>query len=175
MKKICKLIAVLSLVAGVMMMCGCGLKNAIDATHNKWYKYNSADGIDVPLGEDSSDSSATAATLSGADFYLYFDDDDGLLVVVQKDTVQTVAVAGGLLEQDVTITTGAKKQYTKQQFGTVKWATLVARGKISPSDKPKLISNPNGCIDITEALGNGIQWKKVLRNILINQLLGEDN
>ena len=174
MKKISKLIAVLSLIAGVIMMSGCGLKSAIDATHNKWYKYVSAEGVSVPIGDDTSESSVTAATLSGADFYLYFDDDDGLLVVVQKDSVQSVDIAGGLLTQDITITTGAKKQYTKQQFGTVRWATLVASGKIEPSDTPKFISDHSSCIDVSEALGNGIQWKKVLRNILINQLLGED-
>lgn len=173
MKKITKLIAVFSLVASVIMMCGCGLKSAIDATHNKWYKYVSAEGVSVPIGDDTSESSATAATLKGADFYLYFDDDKGLLVVVQKDSIQSVDIAGGLLIQDITVTTGAQKQYTKEQFGTAKWATLVASGKIAPSDTPKFISNHNSCIDVSEALGNGIQWKKVLRNILINQLLGE--
>ena len=174
MKKITKLIAVLSLVAGVIMMSGCGLKEAIDATHNKWYKYNSAEGVNVDLGDDTSESSATVATLKGADFYLYFDDEKGLLVVVQKDKVETVDLAGGLLTTDITVTTGAQKQYTKQQFGSVQWGTLVASGKIIPSDTPKFISDHSHCIDVSEALGNGIQWKKVLRNILINQLLGED-
>ena len=173
MKKISKLIAVLSIVAGVIMMCGCGLKSAIDATHNKWYKYVSAEGVSVPIGDDTSDSSLTTTTLKGADFYLYFDDDKGLLVVVQKDSIQSVDIAGGLLTQDITVTTGAQKQYTKEQFGTAKWATLVASGKIAPSDTPKFISNHSNCIDISEALGNGIQWKKVLKQILINQLLGE--
>ena len=171
MKKIGKLFAVLSIVASVMMMCGCGFIAQINETYDKWYKYEKS--VDIPLGDDSSSDSATAATLSGAEFYLCYNKKSGLLVVVQKDSVQTVSVAQGLLEQDITITTGAQKQYTKDQFSTRKWAVLVASGKIKACDQPKFVAHHDQCIDVSTALGNGIQWKKVLRNILINQWLGE--
>ena len=173
MKKISKLITILALFASVFMICSCGLKDAIDATHNKWYKYNNENGVTVPFGDDTSENSTTAASLSGAEFYLYFDDDDGLLVVLQKDSIQSVDLAGGLLTQDITVTTGAKKQYTKEQFDSVRWGVLAASGKIVPCDTPTFIAKHDGCIDLSEAINNGIQWKKVLRQILIDQLLGE--
>ena len=105
---------------------------------------------------------------------MYLDDDKCLKVIIQKDRVETVDVAGGLLQQDISVTTGAEKQYTKEQFGTVKWASLVSSGMITKTSAPKFATDRAHCIDLSEAVGQGIQWKKFLKKILINQLLGED-
>lgn len=169
MKKITKLIAVLSIVASVFMMCGCGLKDAIDTKHNTWCKYEK--GVDIPLGDDTSETTAAAKTMAGAELYLYYSDTNGLLVVVQKDTEATVQVLG--IPQTMTVTTGAKKQYTKDQFKALEWDGLAISGKISKCDTPKLISNPDGCYDVSEIFTEGVQWKKVLANILVNQLLSD--
>ena len=171
MKKITKLVAVMAVLSSVLMMCGCGLKDAIDATHNKWYKYNNENGIDIPLGDDSSTSSAQTQTLQGAELYLYFDDSEGLVAIVQKETEAEVTVLG--IPQTMTVITGAKKQYTKEQFGSVKWGTLVASGKISECNEPEMSANPDKCYDVSEIFTQGVQWKKVLANILIKQLLEE--
>ena len=171
MKKITKLIAVFSLVAGVIMMCGCGLKSAIDATHNKWYKYNKEGGIDIPLGSDTSADAASALDLKNAEFYVYFDDDKGLLVAVQSTKSENVELYKGLMSTTVDVTVGSTKQYTKDEFGTGKWTTMIALGNFTPCNAPKIVSNPNECFVITNALENGIQWKKVLATILLESLL----
>ena len=175
MKKITNLFVVLSILAATVFMTGCGLKEAIDSTHNKWYKYTGGDGvIDVPCGDDTTADSTTAGTLKNTELYLYYDDDDGLLVVLQKDSVQSVDLVGGLLTEDITITSGAKKQYTKADFGPVKWGIAVGSGAITPCETPKFIADHDHCVDLSEALANGIQWKKFLRDILINQLFPEE-
>lgn len=171
MKKITKLIAVFSLVASVIMMCGCGLKSAIDATHNKWYKYNKEGGIDIPLGSDTSADAASALDLKNAEFYVYFDDDKGLLVAVQSTKSENVELYKGLMSTTVDVTVGSTKQYTKDEFGTGKWTAMIALGNFTPCNAPKIVSNPNECFVITNALENGIQWKKVLANILLQSLL----
>ena len=173
MKKISKLLAVMTVVASVFMICGCGLKDAIDATHNKWYKYNNESGVDIPLGSDTSEDAASALDLKNAEFYVYFDDEDGLLVAVQSTKSENVELYKGLMSTTVDVTIGSTKQYTKEQFGTGRWATMIALGNFVKCDAPKIVTDPNGCFVITNALENGIQWKKVLRNILINRLLGE--
>ena len=171
MKKMTKLVAVMAILASVLMMCGCGLKSAIDATHNKWYKYNKEGGIDIPLGDDTSENSTTATTLQGAELYFYYDDDEGLIAIVQKETEAEVTVLG--IPQTMTVITGAKKQYTKEQFGSVKWGTLVASGKISECNEPEMSAHPDKCYDVSDIFTQGVQWKKVLANILIKQLLEE--
>ena len=173
MKKITKLIAAMAVLTSVLMMCGCGLKEAIDATHNKWYKYNKAEGVDIPLGSDTTGDETTLNSLKGAEFYLYFDDDDGLLVAVQSVKQENVELYKGALSTTVDVVVGGTKQYTKEEFGTLKWSALVASGKISPSEKPKIVANPNECFIITDAIENGIQWKRVLANILLSGLLEE--
>lgn len=173
MKKILTVLIAAAVLAGSLVMTGCGLRNAIQATHNHWYKYNKEGGMDVPLGEDSSEGSTSAATLSGSEFYVYFNAEKGLTVAIQKKTTTTASIAGGLLEQEVEIVTGGTKQYSTTEFGSGRWAALVSTGKFDQCSTPKIVAEPNSCVDISTALGNGIQWKKVLRNILINQLLGE--
>lgn len=173
MKKMTKLVAAMAILASVLMMCGCGLKSAIDSTHNKWYKYNKAEGIDIPLGADTSADAASAVDLKNAEFYVYFDDDNGLLVAVQSTKSENVELYKGLLTQTVDITVGSTKQYTKEEFGTAKWTAMIALGNFTQCEAPKIVANPEQCFIITNALENGIQWKKVLANILLDSLLSE--
>ena len=169
MKKIMNVLLAVALLAGAVMMCGCGLKDAIDTKHNTWCKYER--GVDIPLGEDTSESATAVKTMAGAELYLYYSDTDGLQVVVQKETEASVQVLG--IPQTMTVTTGAKKQYTKDQFKPLEWDGLAISGKISECDTPKFVSDHDSCYDVSEIFTEGVQWKKVLANILVNQLLSE--
>ena len=173
MKKITKLVAVMAVLTSVLMMCGCGLKSAIDSTHNKWYKYNKAEGVDIPLGYDTSTEATSTMDLKNAEFYVYFDHDDGLLVAIQTTKTENVELYKGAVSTNVDITVGSTKQYTKDEFGTGKWTTMIALGNFTQCDAPKIVTNPSECFIIQDAAEKGIQWKKVLANILLDSLLSE--
>ena len=173
MKKITNLFVVLSILAATVFMTGCGLKEAIDSTHNTWYKYNKAEGVDIPLGSDTTEEDSTLNSLKGAEFYLYFDDDEGLLVAIQSVKQENVELYKGALSTTVDVVVGGTKQYTKEEFGAIKWGALVASGKVVKSEKPKIVAHPEQCFIITDAVENGIQWKRVLANILLSGLLEE--
>ena len=172
MKKISKLFAVMTILASVLMMCGCGIKNAISQTYDTWYKY-SGGPVSVPRGSDTTENDTATSSLDGAEIYVYFNESDGLTVAIQTVTTETVSLAGGLLESDVEIVTGGTKQYTKEQCGVAKWTTLIGFGSFEESKAPKIYTEPEKCVVITDALNNGIQWKKVLKKMLVNKLLGE--
>ena len=68
MKKITNLLAVMSILVATVFITGCGLKSAIDSTHNTWYKYTKNGGsVNVDFGDDTSDSATSTTTLSGAE------------------------------------------------------------------------------------------------------------
>ena len=172
MKKSNSLFAVLAIVCGMLMMSGCVFNDPFAETYDTWYKYNST--VDVPTGTDGSEDDSATGSLKGAEVYIYFDGESKLIVAIQKETTSTVDVPGshGLLQTDVTLTTGGVKEYQK---GKTTWDTIYSFGSWTRvSQPPKIYSNPEDCVDFTDALSNGIQWKKVLRRLLINKLLGDE-
>ena len=170
MKKINKVFAVLAVVCGVLMMSSCVFNDPFADTYNTWYKYNST--VDVPTGTDGSENDTSSGSLKGAEVYIYYDSDNSkLILAIQKVTTETVDVAGGLLSSDVEITTGGVKEYQKTK---ATWATIKGFGAWTRvSEPPKIYSKPGECINFTDALNNGIQWKKMLKKLLVNKLLGD--
>ena len=141
--------------------------------------YSNEEGLSIPVSDlsdaDSMDSSA-GKLMENAQLYVYYDEDDGLTVAVQSTKAQKIQLAGGLLETSVDVVTGATKKYTTKEFGMVKWGLLVASGLFETTSTPEVVAHPDRCI-ILAGEGEGaefsFQWKKLLKNILLEQLLGE--
>lgn len=181
MKKLTKIFAGLIILATVAITTGCNLfeqaKDAVEATYNTWYVYAGETAINIPLGSDADDENGTSAKqLEDVEFYVYYDGDDGLKIAVQAETEQNVELLGGLVSQKATLYTGGTKQYSKSQFGAVKWAGMISALPFEEADEPEVSAHPEKCIILMgeEAGDLKIQWKKVLKRVLINQLLGED-
>ena len=183
MKKNFKFLAGLIILASALMLCSCAFDWS--QTYDTWYKYDNASGLNIPVvDKENSEAEADAkgiasGMMKNAEFYVCFNPDDGLTIAIQSTKAEEISIAGGLLTTSVDVVTGASKQYTKEQFGKVRWAALYATGAFKESSEPKVISNPEQCIILAgnKADGNAnqfdFQWKKVLRQILIEQLLGE--
>ncbi len=179
MKKIMKVLLAAAVFAGTVMMTGCGLGERIKETYNTWYQYNKEGGLSIPVSDASdSDSLAdsTGKMMENAEIYVYYDDDEGLTLAVQSTKAQDIELAGGLLSTTVDVVTGGTKQYTKAEFGAVKWTALMASGAFSESRTPKVVADPDHCVILTGEGENkfSFQWKKVLKRIILQQLLGED-
>ena len=178
MKKLTKIMIAAAVLLCGLVVTGCAaaetIKEYVDSTHKTWYKYN-GNSIEIPLGkDDDSDSSATSKNLQNADIYVYYD--QGLTVAVQSETQQDVEMLGGLVTQKQTIVVGGKKTYTEKEFGTVKWTALLAAANFkSQSSAPKIVYDPDSCVIIggDEAPNFKIQWKKFLKQKLIDTLIGE--
>ena len=169
MKKINSLFAVLAIICGALILSGCVFNDPYASTYDTWYKYNGT--VDVPTGNDDSEDDSATGSLKGADVYVYFDGDNKLILAIQKDTTETVDVAGGLLQTDVAITTGGVKEFEKSK---PTWVTIYSFGSWRKvSEPPKIYSDPEHCVNFTDAAKNGIQFKKMLKKMLINKLLGD--
>ncbi len=178
MKKIMKILLAAAVFAGTVMMTGCGLGERIKETYDTWYQYNREGGLSIPVSDASdSDSLAdsTGKMMENAQFYVYYDEDEGLTIAVQSTKDQNIELAGGLLSTSVAVVTGGTKQYTNTEFKPYKWAALMATGAFSESSTPKVVSDPDNCIILTGEGENdfSFQWKKVLKQILLEKLLGE--
>ena len=181
MKKISKIFVGLIVLAGIVMTTGCNLfnqaKEAVESTYDTWYLYTGDQTISIPLGSNADDEDGTSTkSLDNVEFYVYYDEDDGLKIAVQAETEQNVELLGGLASKKITTYTGGTKQYTKEQFGPVKWAALITNVSFEEADEPEVSDHPEKCIILVgdEAEDLKIQWKKVLKRCLINALLGED-
>ena len=183
MKKITKLFVGLILFSSTLLLSGCMFDWT--ATYDTWYKYKKAEGLDVPIvdvanSETEADTAGIASgTMKNAEMYVCFNPDKGLTVAIQSTKDQQIDIAGGLLTTSVEVVTGGSKTYTKEQFGKGKWMALYGTGLFEESKTPKVISNPEQCIILASDEEGGanqfdFQWKKVLKQILINKLLGED-
>ena len=182
MKKLTKLFACLVIFASSLMLTSCLFD--WEATYDTWYRYIGGE-LDIPVVEKANadaDSVASSATgdLKNAEFYVCFSPDKGLTVAVQSTKEQEISIAGGLLTTTANITTGGSKTYTGNQFGTIRWKLLYGTGLFVEDDTPKVIAKPEECIILAGDDETGgankfdFHWKKVLRTILINQILGED-
>ncbi len=175
MKKIINVLLALAVFAGSLIMTGCGLKDAIDQTHNKWYKYNKEGGLNIPLGATDDEDSADGSYLENAEFYVYFNSEKGLKTAVQSKKTEAIELYGGAVSTNVELVVGGTKEYTKEQFGAIKWTALISSGYFTLSEEPKVSSNPDQCVLLTGTDDKPvIQWKKVLKRYLINLLFGED-
>ena len=181
MKKITRAFLFTFILASMLAVTGCNLfnsaKNVIESTYDTWYVYTGNQTINIPLGANADDESDTVGkSLNDVELYVYFDSDEGLKVAVQAETEQNVELLGGLASKKITTYTGGTKQYTKEQFGAVKWAALITNVSFEEADEPEVSAHPDRCIILAgdEAGDLKIQWKKVLKRKLIEALLGED-
>ena len=171
MKKLFNVFIILSVLFCAVAATGCG--DVLEPTYNTWYKYEGT--FDIPLGSDTSEDADSLLNLKNSELYVYYDADEGLTVAVQSTKEQDVELLGGLTSYTVDMIIGGQKTYTKEkgQFGPGRWTALMLLGTFEESNTPEIVKNPEQCIDLSEGLQNGIQWKKVLKKILIQQLLGD--
>ncbi len=168
MKKISRIVTVIAALACVLMMSGCGIKDAITQTYDQWYKYNGT--LDIPLGQDE-ESADTIGTLENAEFYIYFNEDEGLTVAVQTTKEENVSVLGGLVQYPMETIFGSVKNFDTSKFGATSWSGLMILGNFKKSSEPAVVSGGAGVVKLENILENGIQWKKVLKRKLIERVL----
>ena len=192
MKKITKILAAAAVLACGLILSGCAAAETIKETvvenvngsYKQWYKYNKTVNVPLLKSSDSDDlDEESTQQLKDAEIYFYFnptesDEDAGLTVSIQSQTQQTVELLKGLYSQNMTITVGANKNYSLNEFKKSHWYALWGSGKIQKASEPKIHSNPDECIVIggnkekdKEAKNAKIQWKKVLANYLLKSLL----
>ena len=174
MKKICKLIATLSVLTAAFFMTGCGVKDLVK--YDTWYKYNKEGGLNIPIGDAGTADSMeeTGKLMENAELYVFYNKTDGLKLAIQSTKSQDIELAGGLLKTSVDVVTGARKEYPTTEFGTGRWSALILSGNFSECSAPKIVAHPEQCVDLTNSEDFTFQWKKVLKRILIKKLLGED-
>lgn len=178
MKKFSKILCAAALLLYGFMITGCGaaeaIKEQLEGTYDKWYKYNGNTKIDIPLGDtDDENDSSKLHDLKDVEFYVYFNEQDGLKVAIQTTKEENVEMLGGLIEQKVDVTIGGVKEYTIDEFGKAKWTSLISIVPRQEVSAPKIVADPDACVKLDNLKDYKIQWKKVLKKTLINTLLGE--
>lgn len=173
MKKIIKIITIFTLLSGVFTLSSCGLKKQLlDNTQNQWYKYNST--IEIPLGNsDESETDSLLDNLSEPEFFVYYDEDEGLTVAIQSNCKQDIELIGGFYQTTAELPVGGCKTYSPKEFGSIKWSALMALGSFTKTSEPAIYKAKTGFTLLDQYSNGGIQWKKILKNILLNTLLGE--
>lgn len=184
MKKLTKLFAGLVIFASSLMLTSCLFD--WEQTYETWYKYR-GDSLSIPVvAKADADAEADASGIASgmmedAEFYVWFSPDDGLKIAVQSTSEQEISIGNGLLTTTADIVTGGYKTYeNKSDFSSLKWKALYASGLFEESSTPEVVAHPEKCIILAGDSEDGnankfdFHWKKVLKQILINQLLGED-
>lgn len=180
MKKITKILAAAAVLACGMMLTACGaaetIKEIVDSTHRTWYKYSGNTSVEVPLGDDdNAENSVEKNSLKNAEIYVYYD--HGLTVAIQSINKTDVQICGGLINTTQDVVVGGTKTYTEAEFGTGKWTALLAAANFKKqSEAPKIVSDKEHCIIIggDDAPNYKIQWKKFLKQKLIDALIGDE-
>lgn len=174
MKKFLTMISAAAVLLSGILFTSCGAAAAVvdylAGTYNTWYKYTGTATIPLGNSEDDAENAEALKTLEGVEFFVNFNPQSGLKVALQASKDQNVELYNGLVNTNMKVYMGGTKDYTAEQFGSVKWSTLLATGRFVPSTTPKIVSNPEECI-LLNAQSFKIQWKKVLANYLINLLL----
>ena len=181
MKKIITIMTAAALLLSAVVFTSCGvaeaIKDTVEGSYNKWYKYKSTKQINVPvLSSSDTDDDSTAEstqTLKNAEIYFYFNPDSGLKVAVQSVTTQDVTMLNGLIGTKVDFVIGSTKDFSLNDFGKVKWTALWSSGKIEKASAPKIVTNPDECILLDGTNQPKIQWRKFLANYLLNKLLDD--
>ena len=142
-------------------------------TQGKWYKYNQT--VNIPLGATDDVAFSEGKTLNDASLYVYYESGEGLKVAIQAETKENVDVFGGAISQEVAIITGAVYSFDVAKFDNKKWAALVALSEIEECDEPEVSANPDKCLILggDTAEDTKVQWKRVLKNVILEKLLGE--
>ncbi len=173
--KTLRLIFAAALLLCAMVMAGCSDSGAVDlfeGTYNQWYKYDGS--AKIPLGAvDDETTGSNTSWLKNVDVYCKFNPAAGLTVALQASKDQNIDVFNGLATTTTKITMGGKKEYSLEQFGKAKWIAVYSTVKLTKTDAPKVVTNPDECITLDNFDNFKIQWKKVLANLLVNKLLGE--
>ena len=174
MKKFLTMISAAAVLLCGILFTSCGAAAAVvdylAGTYNTWYKYTGTATIPLGNSEDDLETSAALKTLEGVEFFVYFNPQNGLKVALQASKDQNVELYNGLVNTNMKVYMGGTKDYTAEQFGSIRWSALITTGKFVPATTPKIVSNPEECI-LLNAQSFKIQWKKVLANYLINLLL----
>ena len=181
MKKIITIMTAAAVLLSAILFTSCGvaeaIKDTVESSYHKWYKYKSSSQINIPvLSASESDEDTTAEstqTLKNAEIYFYFNPDSGLTVAVQSTSSQDVDMLNGLISQRVDFVIGSKKRFALNDFGKVKWTALWSSGKIEKASAPKVVTNPDECILLDGTNQPKIQWRKFLANYLLNKLLDD--
>ncbi len=181
MKKIITIMTAAAVLLSAILFTSCGvaeaIKDTVESSYHKWYKYKSSSQINIPvLSASESDEDTTAEstqTLKNAEIYFYFNPDSGLTVAVQSTSSQDVDMLNGLISQRVDFVIGSKKSFALNDFGKVKWTALWSSGKIEKASAPKVVTNPDECILLDGTNQPKIQWRKFLANYLLNKLLDD--
>ena len=182
MKKLTKIFAGLIILASAFMFSSCLFD--WEETYETWYQY-SGSGLEIPVvAKADAESDATGISsgmMEDAEFYVWFSPDEGLKVAIQSTSAQEISIGGGLLTTTTEVVTGGYKTYAnKSEFGTLRWKALYGTGLFEESSTPEVIAHPEKCIILAGDKEDGnannfdFHWKKVLKQILINKLLGED-
>lgn len=182
MKRICKIFVGLIVLTSTLMLTGCLFD--WEETYETWYQYN-GDSLEIPVvakaDADSEESGITSGMMEDAEFYVWFSPDDGLKIAVQSTSEQEISIGNGLLTTTADIVTGGCKTYeNKSDFSSLKWKALYASGLFEESSTPEVVAHPEKCIILAGDSEDGnankfdFHWKRVLKQILINKLLGED-
>ena len=182
MKKLTKLFAGLVIFASSLMLTSCLFD--WEQTYETWYKYR-GDSLSIPVvAKADADAEADASGIASgmmedAELFVWFSPDEGLKIAIQSTSEQEISIGNGLLTTTAEVVTGGYKTYAnKTDFGTLRWKGLYATGLLEEADTPEVIAHPDKCIilasDDGEANKFDFHWKRILKQILLNQLLGED-
>ena len=187
MKKYVKIFAAAAVILAGVSITGCGLakavKETLESTYNKWYKYDSNSEITIPVlayeQEDSDDAAESTTKLKNAEIYIFYNKDDEVFTVaVQSTTSQNVELLNGLYSQSMDVVVGAKNNFEKADMTSTKWtglvaaySTLWANGKLKSTSAPKIVTNESECIVLGSENKPKIQWKKFLANYLLGSWL----
>ena len=147
----------------------------LQKTEKIWFKYQGTIK-EIPIGDiTDTDESKETGKLENAEIYFYFDRDKGLKVAIQAESEQQVGLLGGAITTQMKVITGSVHVY--EDFTAKKWIALTdgAGTALKEDVEPKVSSNPEECFIIggEEANTVTVQWKRVLAEIILNQLFKE--
>lgn len=158
------LLAALAVFAA--LLASCDMDGITEYYSDQWYEYDTSRlaDIKIPVGTSDTDDAAATKEIAIAGLYAYFNQSSGLRLVV----------AQGTSASDYAKPVYGEKTYSTEEFSAAKWIALVELGNLRKCGKPDCIGSDLylNLSDITDKDG-GIQWKKVLTNILIGKLLEE--
>lgn len=183
MKKTTKILSIALVLFAGLIISSCDLfnqiKDAVEDTYDTWYKYN-GESLDLPVTANANaddENPSGSELLKKAQIYVLFNETKGLTLAVQAQSSENVSLLGNLVSTEVKVTTGSVKQYTLDEFSATKWSVLALSGKFDECKIPEVAISPTpaGVILLNDpkAAGFNLQWKKVLRDILIDKLLGD--
>ena len=165
MKKLTGVLTILAVMAGMMMMSGCELFNAVKdyykSTYDVWYLYNKE--VNVEIAEES--ETATDGILNDAKVYVKFKPEYGMDVLVCTTKEQSISYLGGAYEVKANLTTGGTKHYDEdEKINRGTWIAMVESGKFTRQDPPKID------VDLDTLMKGNFNLRRLLLKLLTNYL-----